>query len=232
LAISSALRNLYDVHLDELPRMADFALWSNAAEAALGFKKGVFNEAYAENCELVHSIAIEGSPVTETLFKYCAERGKFPAEELPLAELLSILTAKAGESAARQKSFPKSSKGLRNEIERLTPNLRGRGIYVTFLGKTTNKGAAVALEYMPPDEDDNTEDRQPSSQTSQTSQNGGKCEDGDEGDEDFHIKSISQSSNHNVGGREYEKCQVCRRYRYSDTPCPFSDCPSNPAWVH
>ena len=41
-AVSAALRNLDQVELQELPRMADFALWVAAAEEALAWEAGTF----------------------------------------------------------------------------------------------------------------------------------------------------------------------------------------------
>jgi hypothetical protein len=38
-AVSAALRNLEQIHLSSLPRMADFAAWIVAAESALGWPK-------------------------------------------------------------------------------------------------------------------------------------------------------------------------------------------------
>ena len=39
-AATAGLRNLPNVRLDQLPRMADFAIWVNACEESLGMKPG------------------------------------------------------------------------------------------------------------------------------------------------------------------------------------------------
>jgi len=45
-AVSEALANLPKVSLRSLPRMADFAAWAQAGEAALGLQAGTFMDAY------------------------------------------------------------------------------------------------------------------------------------------------------------------------------------------
>lgn len=48
-AVSCALKHLPTATLSERPRLADFARWVTAAEPALGWPKGAFLQAYAEN---------------------------------------------------------------------------------------------------------------------------------------------------------------------------------------
>jgi len=40
--VATALRQLPNVKLSSLPRMADFALWATAAETAFGWDRGAF----------------------------------------------------------------------------------------------------------------------------------------------------------------------------------------------
>jgi len=52
----------------------------------------------------------------------------------------------------KQKDFPKSSKGLRGQLQRLDSNLRGIGITIEFLGRsgsTARAGASVEIDYVP-----------------------------------------------------------------------------------
>jgi hypothetical protein len=48
-AVSCALRNAKNVRLDRIPRMADFAVWSEAAAPVLGWKPGALLDAYESN---------------------------------------------------------------------------------------------------------------------------------------------------------------------------------------
>lgn len=150
-AVSTALNRLDEVHFDELPRMADFAQWAAAAEPALGFAPGSFIRAYSQSRQRMHGIVLEGSAIGEVLADYCFRRNAFKSDIL-IKDLLHELTALAGTSAQVNKDFPKTSKKLRNDLERIAPNLREIGIKVTFLGKAgiyARRGASLRLEYTP-----------------------------------------------------------------------------------
>ena len=62
-AVCIAQRDVGTVTLNDLPRMADFALWSVAAEPKLGLKPGSFINAYTGNRESANELALEASPV-------------------------------------------------------------------------------------------------------------------------------------------------------------------------
>ena len=152
-AVSSALQKLDGVKLDRLPRMADFARWATAAEQALGLKKGAFMAAYAQNRENAHSIVLEDSILAEVLqefFDKKATGGKYKQASILLKDFLTELKDTAGETRIKNEDFPKSPKGLRNQIERINPNLREIGIFITFHGRTggnASKGASLSLDY-------------------------------------------------------------------------------------
>ena len=178
-AVSSALKNIETVSLAELPRMADFALWATAAEKGLGLKDKAFMTAYTQNRENAHSIVLEDSILAEILQEFCGEKatdGKYQQQDILLKGFLGQLKEAAdthGKERSKDRKFPKSPKGLRNQIERINPNLREIGIFITFHGRTggnASKGASLSLEY------DCTQTSQ-TSQTSQSPQN--KAETGD-----------------------------------------------------
>jgi hypothetical protein len=168
-AASLALASIENVSLAELPRMADFALWATAAEKGLGLKDNDFIEAYTQNRENAHSIVLEDSILAEVLQEFCGAKatdGKYQQQDILLKGFLGQLKEAAdthGKERSKDKKFPKSPKGLRNELERINPNLREIGIFITFHGRTggnANKGASLSLEY----------DCNRTSLTSQTSQ--------------------------------------------------------------
>lgn len=168
-AVSSALGQIEKVKLEELPRMADFAFWATAAENGLGLKESDFIEAYTQNRENAHSIVLEDSLLAEVLQEFLtakAQGEKYEQKDILLKEFLDQLkeVADAGsKERSKDKRFPKNPKGLRNAIERINPNLREIGIYITFHGRAggnASKGASLSLEY----------DCNQTSQTSQTSQ--------------------------------------------------------------
>jgi hypothetical protein len=166
-AVSFALGRIEQTSLTELPRMADFALWATAAETGLGLEKGDFIKAYTQNRQDAHSIVLEDSIFAEVLQEFCtanATDGKYSRSNVLLKDLLAELKETAGEKRSADKQFPKSPKGLRNQIERISPNLREIGIFIKFHGRTggnANKGASLSLDY----------DCNPTSLTSQSAPN-------------------------------------------------------------
>lgn len=168
-AVSIALQNIENITLPELPRMADFALWATAAEQGLGLEKDAFINAYTQNRADAHSIVLEDSILAEVLQEFCAANAvdnKYSYQNILLKDFLAELKETAdskNKERSKDKTFPKSPKGLRNQIERINPNLRETGIFITFHGRTggnASKGASLSLDY----------DCNQTSLTSQTSQ--------------------------------------------------------------
>lgn len=99
-AVSCALRNVTGVRLDRIPRMADFAVWIEAASPALGWKSGAFLDAYEHNRRTASDVVLE-APVVEPLRKIA----------LPwtgtATELLNELDRLACNRARRAKSWPR-----------------------------------------------------------------------------------------------------------------------------
>jgi hypothetical protein len=124
-AVSGALERVESTKLEKLPRMADFAIWVTAAEAAIGLVPGAFLRIYEENRRSVNDLTLE-EPVADALRKL----------DLPwkgtAAELLTALEPLAGERTCALKVWPVSPRGLSNELRRLAPNLRRSGIEVGF----------------------------------------------------------------------------------------------------
>jgi len=155
-AVSSALKNIENIRLPELPRMADFALWATAAEQGLRLEENAFLKAYTQNREDAHSIVLEDSLLAEVLQEFLTAKttgDRYEQKDILLKDFLAQLkeAADAGkDERSKNKKFPKSSKGLRNQIERINPNLREIGIFITFLGKqgsNADKGASLSLKY-------------------------------------------------------------------------------------
>lgn len=152
-AVSSALKNIENIRLPELPRMADFALWATAAEQGIGLEENAFLKAYTQNREDAHSIVLEDSILAEVLQEFIGKKAtadKYAQPNILLKDFLAELNEAAGEKRSADKKFPKSPKGLRNAIERINPNLREIGIFITFHGRTganADKGASLSLEY-------------------------------------------------------------------------------------
>jgi hypothetical protein len=73
-AVSGALAKADSVELPRLPRMADFAIWTTAAEEALGWEAGTFMAAYDESREETVAEALEGDLVAGAVLSFMKDR--------------------------------------------------------------------------------------------------------------------------------------------------------------
>lgn len=138
-AVVGALRSRPTIHLDRLPRLADFALWATAVEQGLGWKPGTFMTAYATQRQEVDQLALEASSIAATLVVWWqAWSAQHPSRawEGSSGALLEALVAQAGEEVVRRHRWPDSPRGLSGELARIAPNLRGVGVDVIHLPRT------------------------------------------------------------------------------------------------
>jgi hypothetical protein len=136
-AASAGLGNLSAVMLDQLPRMADFAIWASACESALGLEKGEALEAYRANCAESRNLALEESPIYEPLREVA--RAGFSGTS---SELLSLLCKVANDATRRSRRWPKAPNALSNALRRITGNLRSSGIEIYF-NRADHQGTRV-----------------------------------------------------------------------------------------
>ena len=120
-AVVGALRDLPSTKVDDLPRMADFALWATAAESALGWSQGTFMAAYNGNRESANDLALESSTLARPLLDLLEERGEWSGTA---SELLEALESRVTDQIKRQKSWPKNGRSIAGHLKRLSPNLR------------------------------------------------------------------------------------------------------------
>ena len=137
-AVSHALRNLDSVHLEKLPRMADFALWATAAEGALGVAPGAFMAAYTGNREAANDLALEASPVAPAIIAFVERERLWTGTA---TELLKGLNAIAGDEIQKQQGWPKRGNALSGILKRLAPNLRTAGVNFSRLNRSDSKGS-------------------------------------------------------------------------------------------
>jgi hypothetical protein len=124
-AVSVALRRLPKVRIEDLPRMADFATWVEAAAPSFGWSPNQFLDAYKESLTRGSQAVLE-APVATAIMKL-----QLPWEGIA-SELLPVLAEIAGEKIAKSKDWPDPTR-LGGLLRRLAPNLREAGIEVEFL---------------------------------------------------------------------------------------------------
>jgi hypothetical protein len=140
-AVGHALRNIGSVHLEQKPRMADFALWATAAEENLGLESGAFISAFMGNRESANELALEASPIASTLIELMQDQGRWNGKP---SELLTALNQHASDDLKKQQGWPKRSNTLSGAVKRIAPNLRAAGIECD-LGRT-KAGRFITLE--------------------------------------------------------------------------------------
>ena len=129
--IVGGLRELPTLELAALPRMADFARFGEAIGRGLGWPREAFLSVYAENRQAAGVLALEDSPIARHLLLRASMRG-WRGWTLPAAKMLQHLTADKPRQMTASARWPKSPRELTNELRRIAPILRTRGINVKF----------------------------------------------------------------------------------------------------
>jgi hypothetical protein len=126
-AVSLGLRNLAQVHLDESPRMADFARWAVACEPGFGVPEGTFLAAYNDNRGNANRSAIEASVIGQYVLMLNQQNSNWQGT---MTELLAELVQLAPEEVTKQRNWPKRPHDLGGRLIRIIPNLRAEGINI------------------------------------------------------------------------------------------------------
>jgi hypothetical protein len=129
-AASTALRRLPQVHLERLPRLADFALWVVAACPALGMDPDDFLTAYDANRAAANAMAVEASPVASVVHRYAQQHQAWTGTATGL--LAALNTSAPADVDRRARAWPKTAKALSDALRRAQPNLAKVGVRVAF----------------------------------------------------------------------------------------------------
>ena len=126
-AVSAALRGQDSVHLPQKPRMADFAVWATAAEAALPWDEGTFIKAYERNRREALLITLEHESLARALERLMDKtEGSWSGTPTELYGRLFSGPPRV------DWSLPKSASEMSKRLRRLIPALREVGIEVTY----------------------------------------------------------------------------------------------------
>jgi hypothetical protein len=127
-AVSCALSRLSSVRVERLPRLADFAVWVEAAAPALGWSPGAFLSVYGENRSDANAITLAASPVAEAVQALSQD---FTGTA---SELLDLLNGRIGDKC-HDRTWPKTPWALSNALRDVAANLAAIGIHVAFADK-------------------------------------------------------------------------------------------------
>lgn len=151
-AAVTALANLETTsrELPQLPRLADWAIWAEAAAPALGLKRGEIVEAtFAVQAGLEQDL-LDNDPVARAILELTLTFSEGERREYTTSELLKELETAAGlaDSNRKPEGWPKTAAGLGKHLPRLQTALRGAGVAVrgTRDPRTKNLRWSVCLE--------------------------------------------------------------------------------------
>lgn len=152
-AVVTGLARLDEVHLEDPPRLADFAEWVEACAPALGWARGEFLAAYRTNQTQANALTLEASPIAGAV-REVAQAGGFQGTA---GELLAELADRVEEADTRKRTWPASPQTLGADLRRIAPNMRADGIEIEFTrdkGKRTIRigpqTAVIAVTPSPP----------------------------------------------------------------------------------
>jgi hypothetical protein len=136
-AVSAGLRDLPNVRLLHLPRMADFAKWVEACGPALGWGPGEFVSDFTELRGQLDEQALSLWPVAPVLEHLLEGQTEI---ECTVGQLLGKLNGARTEmeDEAYTRDWPQTAKALGTELRRYAPNLRRVGVEVTWLKKRSS----------------------------------------------------------------------------------------------
>ncbi len=137
-AVVHGLRALAHVHLDRLPRMADFALWATACETAF-WPAGTFARAYAANRRAAIESIIEADPLAACVRTIMGERTMWSGSA---SDLLRLCAESAREDAAMSEPWARNPRALAGRLRRAQTFLRMLDIEISF-GREGRSGARM-----------------------------------------------------------------------------------------
>ncbi len=141
---SKVLGILPTVQLAQKQRMADFERLGEAVARALGHAPGEFQSQYAEMVRAGIDRALEGNVVAQLLEKVLPvlPGGKWEGTASRLYELLD------SHNVVERAGWPRSPKGLTDQLRRIAPAYRAKGVEITHLGHS-REGAMWRIAQTP-----------------------------------------------------------------------------------
>jgi hypothetical protein len=246
-AVSTALRRQDEVVIKDLPRMADFAHWVEAAAPALGWEPGQFLELFNAQREDSLEVEIEASPVAAALLEYLKKHERIEAASA--SDILLCLEPIHTRQGTRRpaKAWPENPQSLGHAFKRIAPAMRQRGYILERVPGSRRDGRKWRVipifvgDDVEPNRHQHRHHEATSSPTSSpnnslSTQGLGKYGDnGDDGDDVFPSYSVRESSQRekniplyeqHLSQREKNVPLVEQSGNTSSPSSPSSPCPS------
>src|SRR5918996_1600439 len=146
-----ALRLKSTIRCNDMPRMADFALWGEAIARALGYKELEFIQAYYDNIGKQNIEAIEANPFGLVIAKSLFESGKLEGSPQEILDFLETVAAD-NRINTNHRLWPKAANSVTKRLNQIRSNLlEGLGISVTINRDTRRNTSIIKIVKQPPD---------------------------------------------------------------------------------
>jgi hypothetical protein len=140
-AVACALRREGEVKVDELPRLADFALWCEAASPALGWQPGAISRRIIEHQQGMRRAAVESDPFAQGVLDLAkaSTSAWTPGWTGTCKELLAVLNEMVPEAARARVDWPDTPEGTRHRLNAVLPLLERLGMRAEFGSRAKGK---------------------------------------------------------------------------------------------
>ncbi len=138
--LSKTIKRYPDIHLERLPRMADFAKWVVAGEAGLGWKKGTFLSCYAGNQAQAIQTTLEADAIASAIIAFMETRNIWKGTP---SQLLDELESLVDDRTKNSKSWPGSPAWLTRRLNRPATFLRSIGIEIEYDRSTKDRSIVI-----------------------------------------------------------------------------------------
>ncbi|MDF0682245.1 MAG: hypothetical protein P0116_14895, partial [Candidatus Nitrosocosmicus sp.] len=128
-----------------LPRMSDYAVWSEAISQSLGNKEGEFLDAYYDNLSLQNQEIVESSVVAKVIIEFMEDRTEWKGSATELHSILTSALSDKDERLVRSKSWPNSVNSLSRKINELSSTLKKRGIEISHSYDNKTKSRVINI---------------------------------------------------------------------------------------
>lgn len=128
--LSKAMKIYEEIHIEELPRMADFGKWGCAIAIAMGYSDKDFIRAYYNNRKLIRQELGSSNSLIEVLISYMNSKKESVIKEKP-SELLSNLNTYARIKQIDMSGIPSTPVWLTRKVNELAHIFEEEGIIIT-----------------------------------------------------------------------------------------------------
>lgn len=137
------LRILPEIKIDNLPRMADFALLGSALERVMGYETGEFIKRLNKNQKISMHNSLEGHVVLEKLKQYMMNTLFFKGTYTELLDNLNDMHPK------NKGKWPNSGQALAKIIKEYLDVILELGIVINFIPDRSRKGMEIEIKFLP-----------------------------------------------------------------------------------